>query len=229
MSILKTCPICSKTFKTDRNAITFCSKSCASKHNNQSRIKTEIRVCDFCHKEFTCRPSDKFRFCSRLCSDKHLCGKPQNRKKGIGSLNPKNVRALYCEICGKEFFVYISTLTRRNRHCCSTACRDQWLSIINTGKTHPKRSKVDYRSSFRGHNWKEVRKQIFKRDNGRCQCCGRIVGKLPRDYVIHHIKPFNSFGGDWITANLPTNLITLCHHCHMKAEYGKVTFQLPLL
>lgn len=52
---------------------------------------------------------------------------------------------------------------------------------------------------------REVRKQIYERDNGLCQECGS------RGTEIHHVK-FRSQGGRGVV----TNGLLLCADCHRK-------------
>lgn len=47
----------------------------------------------------------------------------------------------------------------------------------------------------------EVKKEVMRRDNFRCQIC-----KSPFGLVLHHIEPFGE--------SIPSNLITLCRTCH---------------
>jgi predicted HNH restriction endonuclease len=60
-----------------------------------------------------------------------------------------------------------------------------------------------------------LKKEIIKRDNYKCQCCGMTqeehYEKYGRDIEIHHI--------DHCPDNCnKTNLITLCHKCNMGAN-----------
>lgn len=55
--------------------------------------------------------------------------------------------------------------------------------------------------------WKRLRGQIFRRDNYRCQACGK-VGRMECD----HIKPIHDGGDLWD----PKNLQSLCRGCHIR-------------
>lgn len=61
-----------------------------------------------------------------------------------------------------------------------------------------------------GKEWKNIRKQIWKRDNFTCQKCGKKNVEL----IAHHIIPFE-FSHD----NNLDNLISVCRSCHFKAEW----------
>jgi 5-methylcytosine-specific restriction endonuclease McrA len=52
--------------------------------------------------------------------------------------------------------------------------------------------------------YERLRQQVLKRDNWRCQNCGR-----QQNLEVHH-KKMRSQGGN----DSGVNLITLCHSCH---------------
>ncbi len=60
-----------------------------------------------------------------------------------------------------------------------------------------------------GSNWKNIRKQVLKRDNHQCQLCGKFEGRLE----IHHKIPFMK-----TQDNSLNNLVTLCAKCHRFIE-----------
>jgi DEAD/DEAH box helicase domain-containing protein len=64
-----------------------------------------------------------------------------------------------------------------------------------------------------GPTWKRTRETILIRDHYACQVCGITD---PQNHV-HHLKPLRNFRS-FFEANQPENLITLCDHCHRKAE-----------
>jgi 5-methylcytosine-specific restriction endonuclease McrA len=53
-------------------------------------------------------------------------------------------------------------------------------------------------------SYRELERQVLKRDNWRCQSCGRM-----RHLQVHHIEFRSHSGGD-----VEENLITLCTNCH---------------
>ncbi len=71
--------------------------------------------------------------------------------------------------------------------------------------------------------WLALREEILQRDNWRCQVCStcrlwpRWCCNDPHLLYIHHKIP-RVFGG---TDN-PSNLITLCIHCHGAVEHGRL-------
>lgn len=86
-----------------------------------------------------------------------------------------------------------------------------WLSKKKRNKLKKKKNrerKLD--KFFYTQEWKEIRYKILKRDNGRCQLCGRSS----HDGVImnvDHIKPRRKYPS---LAMDMTNLQTLCSSCN---------------
>jgi len=67
--------------------------------------------------------------------------------------------------------------------------------------------------TLRGKGWNSIRTQVLRRDNNTCQQCGSTE-KLQ----VHHIVT-------WRTKknfNKLTNLVTLCHKCHIKQPIHKL-------
>jgi 5-methylcytosine-specific restriction endonuclease McrA len=64
----------------------------------------------------------------------------------------------------------------------------------------PKRPRVKLAADA----YERLRKQVLKRDNWRCQNCGR-----QQNLEVHHKKMRSQGGNDSCV-----NLITLCHSCH---------------
>jgi len=53
-------------------------------------------------------------------------------------------------------------------------------------------------------DYRELRREVLRRDNWRCQDCGAL-----RHLEVHHIDPRSKLGNDD-----ESNLITLCSDCH---------------
>jgi len=67
-------------------------------------------------------------------------------------------------------------------------------------------------------NWDSIRKDVYSRDDYRCQECGDRGGPYgSTELHAHHIVPLGSGG-----TNDMDNLITLCNSCHMSI-HGKST------
>src|SRR5690625_2311512 len=77
----------------------------------------------------------------------------------------------------------------------------------------PKHKRRSPKKSKRGHVSEGVRQQIYERDNGLCQQCGKQGSE------IHHVK-FKSRGGRGVL----TNGLTLCQLCHKEVHMsGELT------
>lgn len=70
---------------------------------------------------------------------------------------------------------------------------------------------------YKSDYWRNVRSQVFRRDNYTCQECG-YVGEVKTSYgpdkralVAHHIVDRHNGGSDRLN-----NLQTLCMSCHNK-------------
>ena len=57
--------------------------------------------------------------------------------------------------------------------------------------------------------FKEIKKEIFKRDGWKCTICGSTD-----DLTVHHLK-----GGDDLD-----NLICVCRQCHKKLHSNKIIY-----
>jgi DEAD/DEAH box helicase domain-containing protein len=66
-----------------------------------------------------------------------------------------------------------------------------------------------------GPQWNKLRELVRQRDGYRCQMCGTLENERAHD--VHHKTPFRSFTSAE-QANQLSNLVTLCHTCHHKAE-----------
>jgi DEAD/DEAH box helicase domain-containing protein len=74
-----------------------------------------------------------------------------------------------------------------------------------------------------GPEWPKIRERVRSRDGFRCQVCGAAEGQ--RQHDVHHKTPFRFFmrASEYpekarAAANNLSNLTTLCHECHKKAE-----------
>jgi hypothetical protein len=60
--------------------------------------------------------------------------------------------------------------------------------------------------------WTYASSAALKRDHHRCRNCGGTAGGIE----VHHIIPLEGRSRFCTHYNLPWNLITLCHYCHME-------------
>lgn len=105
---------------------------------------------------------------------------------------------------GKNNPIFNKKLSKKTRRKIS-------IALGGDGKLDRKN---DYSSEF---NYK-LRNKIRKRDNYTCQKCSLIekkqLLKLNRKLSIHHIN-YNKKN------NKDSNLITLCHNCHIKTNTNR--------
>jgi predicted nucleic acid-binding Zn ribbon protein len=152
----------------------------------------KIRHCVVCGKEFQVSyPSHKTQTCSDTCAF-------ELRTKG----HYQN-----CEICGKQMWV-MPCFDGKQRFC-SRECLGIWHSKTFIGENHPnwQGGTSNFPYPF-GWN-EELKQQIKERDNFVCRKCGS-----EENLTVHHI--------DYNKDNLdPSNLITLCNTCNVKANYGR--------
>lgn len=116
----------------------------------------------------------------------------QNKSKEVLSIDPLELPAQKLQTTG--FWMEL------NEKCVNKMRAESlWLSDAN-----------DY-----GKDWKRISESVRKRDNYRCQSCGRSDEGLLLH--VHHKIPFKCFTSTE-KANELDNLITLCPNCHRLAE-----------
>ncbi|MCI7758533.1 MAG: HNH endonuclease [[Eubacterium] saphenum] len=102
----------------------------------------------------------------------------------------------------------------------------RWCNVC--GKVHTGRCKAVYsgeRNSeadkFRNTQlWKRTAKFILERDFHCCRVCLENGLLVNRGLSVHHIIPLAE---DFDLRVEETNLITLCRHCHERAERGLIS------
>lgn len=209
-------------------------------------------VCEQCGKPFTVQKAvfEKrgAKYCTQECAIEARktqadctclqCGKSfkaylANLKNGAGKYCSRRCWAnaqienidCVCPTCNKAFTVKPNRIKRGGSIYCSKECHRVAQSLLQRGEnSHFWRGGIG-RNAYRGPNWNQQRKLAYARDKGECQHCGKKPQKGKRKFQVHHIKPLREFNGDFIAANQLTNLITLCHQCHGKAEHGKISVQ----
>lgn len=217
------CPICNTVFTVYSSRLKHgrgvtCSRKCKIKWTSRPRSGLNI-VCPVCG-DFFYRVKSKLKrikhrsVCSLKCLYrgrsvgiiKRIVTKPYKSKPITRFSKP-------CKTCGEPFETIPSLVKEGKGKYCSRRCFEIMHSINMRGKGSP--SYIDGRSknkrTYRGNNWDQIRKTVYKRDNYYCQICGRHCGK--RIIQAHHIIPYkvskdNSLG----------NLTTLCVYCHGVVE-----------
>jgi len=183
------CKTCQKTLVKKQKS--FCSRVCLHL-GQQVRVKVD---CSLCKKSFTKTPTrvsySKNHFCSKLCQNKFLVGKP----------SPKNTQIeVRCLECKKDFT--IQKYRQDEAKFCSRKCgysfRDMGLSTENDKIRHSVAYKI----------WRTA---VFERDDYTCQNCNEKGGYLNAD----HIKPFSLYPDLRFELN---NGRTLCVPCHKATD-----------
>ena len=216
--------------------------------------KKSIFICDWCKKEFEEWTYRQPRFCSNQCRSEFACRQPKpnshrQSRGGIVRWNCKQCgkemktfksrvrdtcsnkcgklfyskaeRTTYkCQVCGKETIATTSYIRLFSPKCCSVKCSGEYRLGMFAGDKNPNWKGGTARQE-RGVNWSSQSKKARRRDNYTCQSCGNL------GINVHHIKPYRLFNGDWQTANVLSNLITLCTSCHSKIEHGKMNCPTP--
>lgn len=204
------CQQCGKQFRSFPSRIKhghrFCSHECRCK---SQRIEIDVK-CLQCKKEFKVRPSEISQGRGKYCSVE--CKTLGKQKRTICK----------CEQCGSSFETLISRLKEGRSKYCSKECN----GLAHRGSnSHHWQGGVSHNY---GVNWNQQSKLARQRDNDTCQICHRKQRKGERKFAVHHIVKRRNFNGDYEAANVLSNLITICSHCHRKAELGKVTLQIRL-
>lgn len=91
-------------------------------------------------------------------------------------------------------------------------CEQKKNRNIRKGDNHTELYKTYTRNAY----WKRLSNYVRQRDLCMCQICGRIASE------VHHIikvedEPEKAYD--------ETNLISLCHACHLRAEKGFIEKQ----
>jgi len=220
------CDNCGKEiykFEREIREHTFCSKECNNKWISDNK-NTEI--CAWCGKEFSVPPKEVKE--NNFCCHEHYAKWLEGRYTGEDHPNYSLID-VRCTQCGEKFKVPEWRKGQNDKSFCNYECYGKWLSENNSGNNHPRWNGGDI--NYYGPNWESQRKKVLKRDNCKCQKCGRKKDNAKLD--IHHIIPFKEyrlplFSGvpirnvlaefNWERANKLENLITLCASCHQKAE-----------
>lgn len=226
MNGFKVCPVCGKEFghsfkKSRLEKAVCCSASCRQRLKADPVNKTTL-ICVICGKSFEAWASRNRSCCSRKCAS------ALNGRKSKPSLQrPDSFRTVYCEQCSTPYTVHVSQITLRHSRFCSRACQSKWVSENRVGVNHPNYiGGARYRD--RGRNWSMQRKLTLQRDDYTCQVCGLRRQDSPKLTIhVHHITPYREFNGDYLEANRLSNLITLCHSCHVQVEQNKIPCPIP--
>lgn len=208
----------------------FCNRAC---HRVWKTTYTTV-ACEECGNPVDSKPCQPRRFCSRACSS---AWRSRYHTRDAAPVWKGGIPERTCDECGDTYqpVSYPSQSGKRGqqRFFCSHTCQGEWQSKYRTGTRSPN-WKGGYQNYY-GPNWREQMRAARKRDGYKCHCCGKTQKQNKRALDVHHIQPFREFGyipnvnDRYLLANDLANLISLCKHCHVKAEAGKIALQRYLL
>ena len=214
--IERTCPNCNITYLADPTRIkwgrqTTCSRKCSYEMRGKKQQNHDTHTCQICGIVFERKP---FQFRAKnvtVCSTD--CYLEARKKKLVIPRPPTKPTVEYdCEQCGKHVVVPSGLKgARRFRFCCLD-CANQWNSGENNWFWRGGYAR------YYGKNWKRQRRLARKRDSYTCQSCGVTELIYGKQLDVHHIIRFSDFVVPE-QANHLSNLVSLCHICHMKREW----------
>jgi 5-methylcytosine-specific restriction endonuclease McrA len=215
--IKRICPVCEKEYLADPKRLkwgrqTTCSRYCSYKRRSKILSVNKEYVCTYCKCTFIRKPFQQNRtespFCSQVCYSKA-------RKEGVVIPHPPTKPRIKftCEQCKKEVDLPAAKRGARQFRFCSADCANIWHS----GENHNNWKGGDYKGYY-GSNWTRQRRFARKRDKYTCQKCGITEDQLGKHLDVHHIVRFADFD-DFKQANKLSNLISVCHSCHLKMEW----------
>lgn len=217
----------------------FCDRACkgewSTKNNtgkNHPKWMGEATItCDQCGRTFRRANTNKLarnahNFCSRACKGEWL------KTAFAGENNPNWSEPVRkpCDYCGKPLarqHARVGTVDRRY-HFCNMQCRADWQSENRSGENSPLWQGGVGKTY--GPKWKAQAAKARKRDGHKCRNCGKTAEQNGRELDVHHIRPFRSFGyvrgqnENHKQANALSNLVTLCHSCHILADREEMSF-----
>lgn len=126
-------------------------------------------------------------------------------RTGCPPWNKKEWIERVCEWCTKLFSVPPWRVRSGSDHFCSKECEYAWKSKIMMGPNNPN-WKGGYEPYY-GPNWYQQRRKCLERDAYCCRKCGRTKNDLSYGLEVHHIISFRVFNGDYLRANVLSNLL----------------------
>lgn len=161
-------------------------------------------ICEECKEEFLAWKCQNKKFCSNRCRIKVLHREtPDKRKTG---------KLFVCEFCKDNFYVAKWKSNINKGKYCSKKC--YWKDKPNkvSGKNNFQyidgRTKNYSKAFYYSGEWRNLRKEIYKRDKWTCNDCGKKGGELHAHHIISIGKCKDGLD--------KSNIITLCRKCHTK-------------
>lgn len=238
LSVDVTCHHCGKTIERKAHSIRksnsgrfFCSRECKWAWGKTTKTTVERKECGKVFERYKHHADrHEHQFCGMNCMG--IWGGRQRR----GENHPQwraDKKTVGCDTCGNVFTKSDSQFARDKHHFCSNTCYAKWKATNMAGELNPAwKGGV---SRYYGPNWNRQARAARKRDGYKCRHCGKAQKKKGRALDVHHITPFRTFDyiyGEndfYIQANDLNNLISLCQHCHKKAEWQQIPIQPTLI
>jgi len=170
-------------------------KSCARKGKNNPAYTTGLTLKDYfcidCNKKISTR-------CGIYGGGR--CNVCANKIENLSRTTRQNMSDNHADVSGENngrFGLPVSEETRSK------------LSLSHGGTGIPFEN-TKYGTEFT----KELKEQVRKRDNYKCQICGVTQNEIPRKLSVHHIDY------DKLNCTL-NNLVSLCQSCHMSTNTNR--------
>jgi 5-methylcytosine-specific restriction endonuclease McrA len=207
----RTCKGCGSEFYDPKARKTYCEECNpnAGEHNGNWQDAQDAAECVDCGTEFEYYPSDKDGVYCAACVAEASGLLPENPAESVEKLS------IPCKYCGSVLRRYPSAVESSSYGAfCDLNCYGNWLSENVVGESHHQweGGTINY-----GAGWWQTRKKALRRDNFRCQNCGRTSEKIGRNPDVHHLTPVREFEKP-SDAHTLGNVISLCRRCHRLVE-----------
>lgn len=170
-----------------------------------------VKKCLQCSHEFNAERK-KTKFCSQSCFAMSNKGKTRNVTWGAALSKALKGRKMTPE-WRKKMSDSAKGKIKSPEHCKA-------ISESKKGKPNPLRAgensnwwkggvTPEYKKRITSTRWERLRREIIKRDGGRCQMCGVFPARIE----VHHIIPWRISKDD-----SPENLMTICPPCHRRLD-----------
>lgn len=204
------CPTCGDKFDTSGGM---------KRHHYYSHgesIAKEETNCNGCGCKFQYYPSDKKGlYCSNCVKTTQYRTVPKQKS---GKQHPRySRRTVKCENCESPISRTESERNLYNKNFCDRNCYGEWRSKTQTGSDNPNYIDGCSKGELYKGSWSKNRKIALKRDNYRCQVCGKSKAEIGRNPDVHHIIPIRTFE-NLEKGHRTENLICLCPECHYEVE-----------
>jgi len=206
----------------------FCGRDCWADWYSEYKRNKVAYECDYCGNEFQIHPFRLEQADMHFCpgSDKYSkCYSNWVSENRVGENSPQwdgGGVTVSCSWCGDEKQVGEWRLARTERFFCTDKeCSNKWKSENRSGEDNPQYD--PHKTNQYGPNWDEQAEKCRKRDDHRCQSCGKHQRDNYRALIAHHITPRKRFIGDdgiydYEEGNKLGNLVSLCDSCHQQWE-----------